>query len=627
MYGQLDMIFNGTVVPSTCNTSALTFQDSPSSPAIMYRLQHQSTFCEQLGVSASAFRLRINRQDYFVILEMPGLWKSADNAYLSIDEGFLLDAGGVYVDHVPSSNAIQTNEFLANRIPPAVVSFEVDMDAGILIVTFDDSDGLVNTQTINYSKIAIQNPLTNSVTLNCGISLMQEVFSAELHLLIDRRMLNNLKRNSICRSVSSCLGMFDEGAFFNPSATESSSYGPLAATVVHDDVTPVVLLSFTLLNLSDGSISISFLEPIDTTTLRVEGIYFTKSANGPPTVSVEESFTVVGGDTLSTELQLSMHGDDFARLQSSPGLCVARENCFLALPLYFVSDTSLNPFLPSLDSVAESVGFFQPEVIDTDSVQFVLWSFALDMNTGMLRMNFSESLIISTIRPNLVTLQNKARNSTQSLTLTDSTAESVSAESELSLGIILSETDLNGIKLLEFLATSQENTFISIAEFTVLSVRNVSLTPINMTCALPLEAGYFTADSTPPQLRTFEINFNVLQLRLSFDEPVQIPTDLDDLSSGIQFFSNATQPAMNISLSGSISFVKYANKEDSDQSFISTVLLVGLSEEKIREVKVLDEMDGDLYISVSDGSTVADYSNITLMSVVLVQTGENYHRN
>lgn len=560
----------------------------------------------QLGGSTAEIRVRLHFNDYLIILQTSGLWDSSDTAYLSVDMEFLQNISGHFIEQIPTSNATLASDFMGNTASPSIDDFEMDMDAGILTVVLDD--GLVNTRSINYSRILLQrsNMGVDVVSLEGSIALTLEPFSFELRLLIGKETLNKLKQMRICSSETYCWGEFNEGAFVNPSGVSSSSATPAMASSIQTDISPVVLLSFSQFNLSNGHLILSFSEPVNTTTLLREGVFFTDSMSGAPVVPLTQPLITVGGENISDTVELLMQASDLASVHSSPGLCSSRETCYLALPLYFIADTSHNLLVHSLETVNSPIGFYRPEAIDGSP--FMLVSFALDLNVGVLQMTFSEPLAAETFRPDAVSLQNKASNSSQLLTLRDSAAAMPNDDDETTLVVALSEHDLNEIKVLVDLATSHENTYVSIDTFAGKSRRNVCLAPIDTSRALPLRPGYFRADSTSPRLTGFEFSHDTATLILTFSEPVRIPANVDALSSAMRLISNTASPTLNISLHGLITSARHQSTSGANAN---TELVIGIETELIMEIQNL----ATVFISIGEGNTILDYNNNKLVAV------------
>ena len=99
-----------------------------------------------------------------------------------------------------------------------------------------------------------------------------------------------------------------------------------------------------------------------------------------------------------------------------------------------------------------------------DEILPVLLSFDLDINNGVLRLTFSESVNSSSINSTQLTLQSSSVTSmlTSMYTLMDDSSVPVIEESDgVVLVFTLTDVDLNNIKQIVSLATNENNTFIS----------------------------------------------------------------------------------------------------------------------------------------------------------------------
>ncbi len=161
-------------------------------------------------------------------------------------------------------------------------------------------------------------------------------------------------------------------------------------------------------------------------------------------------------------------------------------------------------------------------VPDTTTPQ--LQEFDLDMNLGLLTLRFSETVVGATLDVATITLQavaNSNLNSTLMHTIDfNSYLPGVDYASGLSpvLTVQLKILDINEIKRLTLLATSINNTYISIGMTTIDDTKGNPVVAISRSNALPITN--YTSDTTNPTFISFDLDLDRNILTLTFDETV-----------------------------------------------------------------------------------------------------------
>jgi len=149
-------------------------------------------------------------------------------------------------------------------------------------------------------------------------------------------------------------------------------------------------------------------------------------------------------------------------------------------------------------------------------------SWALNMNTGVITLSFSETMNASTLVVTKVILQDAATATVgKSYTLTNSTG---SVTNSTTITITLSTTDLNAIKAIDGLAKSQANSYIRFSAAAIADIAGNNLPAILDGSAVQCATGGYIADSSAPTLSNWALNMNTQTLELTFNEPVAIGT-------------------------------------------------------------------------------------------------------
>ena len=150
-----------------------------------------------------------------------------------------------------------------------------------------------------------------------------------------------------------------------------------------------------------------------------------------------------------------------------------------------------------------------------------LISFDLDLDTGLLLLNFSETVDTLTFNVTQYTLQSSSNISfaAQYYSLTE---QSLLTGDEVEIIQELLYFDLNSIKSLGELATSSNNTFLSVTEFAIRDMNGNRLVVVEADDALPVST--YVKDITRPLLVSFDLDMNLGILTLNFSETVNVST-------------------------------------------------------------------------------------------------------
>ncbi|MDA8002435.1 MAG: hypothetical protein MPL62_14245, partial [Alphaproteobacteria bacterium] len=151
-----------------------------------------------------------------------------------------------------------------------------------------------------------------------------------------------------------------------------------------------------------------------------------------------------------------------------------------------------------------------------DTTGPVLHSFDLDLNIGLLILEFTEPVAV--LHPSTITLQSSPTANSTSYTLTGGAL--LSEPSAASLQVVLTVEDLNNIKALTDLATSVGNTFLSHTLNLTADYALNEVFPVSSHSAIP--TGSIIPDMIAPLLIRFSLDMNAAELRLTYEETVDV---------------------------------------------------------------------------------------------------------
>ena len=507
------MTFSGAVQPSSCSAQSLTFQNSATTPTLSYQLQHPASLCTQLGGMNNAIRVRTSSIDYSEILNTPGLWDNINTAYLSFTADFLNDIGAMPVVEVATNNAQQPGSFSGYTVSPVVSRFDVDLDAGILTLQFDQ---LVSTQTLDYRKITIQDDSTGPTvnqSFSNGVVLTNILFAMEFRFLMGNDDINGLKSNQLCRSSTTCFGVFAEGIVSNPSGTVSDRTVSMETFNILGDVSPVYLTSFVFFDLDEGTFALSFSEPVDETNAIANNIQLSNVPNVNGTVFGFKEDILTSPD--SAEVEFDIHPNDLDDIKLMDNLCTVKENCWIALSSFFITDTSNNPFLHSHEATAQSASFHQPDEFIRDSTPPQLERFIVDLDARLITLVFSEPVLYSLLRIDSITLHS-APTGMVSKQLTTSII--LNTSNNININIFLTENEFDYL-VVNNLYSNLNDSYITIEANATQDTSGNWFAGIFNGSAF--QATNYTKDVTPPVINNFTyFDLENGALVLQFSEPV-----------------------------------------------------------------------------------------------------------
>ena len=232
----------------------------------------------------------------------------------------------------------------------------------------------------------------------------------------------------------------------------------------------------------------------------------------------------------------------------------------------------------------------QAMTVIPDTTGPVLHSFDLDLNIGVLILEFSEPVAV--LRPSAITLQSAPTANSTSYTLTGGLL--LTEPSAASLQVALTVEDLNNIKALTDLATSVGNTFLSHTLNLTADYALNEVFPVSSHSAIP--TGSIIPDMIAPLLIRFSLDMNAAELRLTYEETVDV-SSFDP--TRVMLVNSPEDPTSTLTLTTSaVSTVTY------------TELLVSLSQEDLNALAFDDQLAVSLnttFLEVADG-VVSDTS-------------------
>ena len=457
----------------------------------------------------------------------PRVCTSAATCWLTIDSvgSFVADMAGIQIVSLPNgarSSSRYLGQFIEDTSGPVLESYSLNMTSRELILTFDEP---VEPTNVDVTGITIQsgrgvgNPdLFYQLTSFRSISIDENIVSV---LISDADIDALQSRPSVATSLANTyLSMaprtvtdlsYEQNmaqAISNAAAQIASNYEP--------DRSPPVIDAFTL-DLDANTLTLEFSEPVLVSSFSPDLLVVSSS---PIPGSGSISYQLSAGDVHPTSLAASalitftLTDDDVTFLEVNTSIATGQADTYLSALPRLATDTN------GLTSVALSPIAVSNFTSDVTAPMVV--AFELDMNSGELAMTFDDAVVGSTFDVSAVTLQSGVLRRPMEWHTLSQDSSSSSTQDGFVVTVFLGADDLNRVKQIRSLCTSQANTFMTVTA-TIADDPN-GVDTIAITDGKSLQASSFTRDTSRPSVDSWVLDMNVGQVILVFTETVDVTT-------------------------------------------------------------------------------------------------------
>ena len=468
---------------------------------------------EATTVNGLQVLVNISIDDLNIIKQHLMLLRALESSFISIPPEFVSDLNGNPVVEIGRSNALQASFFVDDETRPLLLAFDLDMNTAYLSLYFSET---VDVSSLDFTGITLQleSAVTqpeHSYTLTAGRILGDN--SPTVIIEITNDDLNVLKTRQIGRTNITTWIVLRNSSVLDitaqPVLPNENGINALPVREYMPDITPPLLLSFSL-DLTAETLSLSFNESVDAMTLDVTQITIAAGIN---VTSDDLSYTLTNLSTSMSgnlpEIVIDLNVVDLNEIKRKEGLATSENNTYIFFTSLTIADTFGNLIVEMAPLNAVKVTQYIADAINPE-----LTGFDLDMNTGVLTLNFTETVNSSSLDTSGITFYSTMTAPLQTYTLSGF-HNAVTASSDV-IWITLTNDDLNELKVRQMLAVSNSSTFLSLTPDTIRDMNN------NMVSSSPVfQVRNFVPDTTPPTLRSFSIDMDSGQLTLNFDETVQ----------------------------------------------------------------------------------------------------------
>lgn len=520
--GELTVTFNEPVEPDTANENAMTIQDLAANPEHT-RVIGGATPKETSPSKILTFEL--SDADVAVIKTNQDLGTSVDDLYLVAGVGLCVDTAGN-----PSSqlSAIKAGSHVGDNTPGSVQDFTINFEARTLTLSFDEN---INAGSFDPLQVSLQSGAATGVSYTLKDSTTSS--SNGETIVIDLSDPDLLGIGSVAGLATDDTTTY---LVLVPSAFEDTLGRYVIAEpadkakkvktggYIADSTPPEI--SKSSLDMTAGTLSLTFSEAIDSTTL--ESNFNTDLAIknlGGKKRPLSGGTVAIAADAQSAVITLDV--DDLNYLKAQLDLAVDAASSIVEHTSNLMADVF------EVDTVGTDVTMLDAD-FEGDSKSPSLVTFSFNVDSATLVLTFDETILASSVAPEKITLQSTEDISfgatLGSFTLTDYASKSTADGTKIT--IVLFGADIDAIKERP-LAVTNQNTYLSLLVDTVEDMNNNGIAEIGTGAATKVDAAGFVGDSSPPSLVEFELDLKLGTLTFVCSETIET-TSVDPTAFRLQ---------------------------------------------------------------------------------------------
>ena len=572
----IDLIFTETVNASSLRiTDFVLFSESQTNENTTYYQLTQDSGIDgggALGQDSTQITIRIGTNDLNRIKQRTDLAVSSETTYLALHSTAIADMSGNLLVPIPDASPHIVTEFYNDHVQPTLLSFGLDLDSGVLSLTFDET---VNATSVDPTQIILLGEADNETIHQHALTGDKYTSSVDATLILINLTdadLNEIKRQrNLAANTSvtfiSITDMLVLDMNLNPVVPIDESFALEITTYVNDTTSPK-LVSFNL-DLSNDTLILTFSETVQVSTLRFSSIWIQNEGNTQQH-QLTAGEVIMPADDIVVVIRLN--NSDLNEIKKEEDLATDNNNTYIAVDMFLIQDMNQNYNVPQFPQNPLQVTNYTEDLVRPHLLEF-----QLDMDgEGLLQLSFSETVNVSSLLVSAITLHEERGRVEGSHTLELSYVNSTNGPL---VDIVIGKEDLNILKMLPFVAKSQLSTYISITEDLVSDMNENNNIAINITDADEVDG--FIQDTTRPQLESFAIDMNRGLLTLYFSETV-VGNTLNRTSFTIQNNSSLTTSHVTLMI------------DDVSYLGMHPFLIVNLTDSELNEVKRITDLTTDI---------------------------------
>ena len=438
--GIISFIFDETIQVTSFNITEFSIQSDVTSHNLCnHNFSTGNVFATDLNSVDFTFTLT----DLNMIKALPCLATMLSNTYLSIGSTFIQDMNNNFIHPISNSLALRANIFILDTSNPQLTSFDLNINSAIITLHFDET---VNISSLSLSRIILSNS-TNIfqypfIVLSGGSFDISA--SPSVSISLTSNQLDSLKINKYIASHSNNTFLSIFTTTIRDMSTPPNAVIPVTLQVrllTLDDTRPSLVMWYP--DFYRFTVLLYFSEPIDSSSIVPTSISFQSQLVF--NINKTANLTLSGGNTSSSDGKLIIVNIPITDLNSIKGLPLllsSLNNSFITITPSLCQDIAGNEVV----EIARSFSLMASNFI-RDDVKPRLISWALDMDTGILDLTFSETVNFSSVDFSGIGLQSSF-NSSESSGIKLTGGSVMNTNHGIVISIEMLNTDLNIMKQL-----------------------------------------------------------------------------------------------------------------------------------------------------------------------------------
>ena len=563
---------------------------------------NQFTLTEGTTSSPNGFTVEFTlvKSDLDAIKMRDMLATSINDTFMRVTALVVAQPGGL-----PSTPVtIQAGNFTFDTTLPELLNFTYNANMGALSLLFSET---VNVSSLDPNSITLVNSDSSQMyTLTGGYAIPNiSAVNFELYLsVVDLHAIQEL--TNLATSISDTRLAIDDSTIMdmaNNSVVEIPLSSPLPAiNHVQDMMNP--RLEHYSFDLNEGLLVLTFNEAVNVSSLNISAFGLTNANNSNTYTFTEGTASVndtdlgmnIGPANHDVVVRLVLSTTDLDQLKAMTDLATMQLNTRLFYHMAAISDAAGNP----IDERSVSTALIATNFTDDDTLPELL-SFNFSLNTGVVSLNFSETVNADSIDFSSFSIIDSPINTTFTRMLTGGTL--LSSDGTL-IEFTLAPDDLNLLKVVPGVATAASNTYLFIESSAIVDNSNNTVKEINQSSAL--QATMFFEDKTSPEIVSIDFDLNSGNLTLTFTESVLIPT------------LNVSALTLTNGMPGNVNYTLTSNSTSSSSN--GTVVVIQLSQTDLNAIKRISDLAtriNSTFVSITS-FFIMDTSFNDILSIALV---------
>ena len=346
--GLLSLTFHDVIDHLSVQPSFLRLQNSESA-SVSFQMLSNSSLVLNNGPSVM-LELSLSTDDLNAVKEDLSLAVSLSTSFVSLQSGFARDFEGREVVEVPPSLALQAALYTEDLTKPAMQSFSLDVDAGLLEMSFSEP---VLTGSFKFGSLSLLNnedaaSADAQITLTGGtVSESGVPAASKLSLVLSYSDLNSLKNLTISLiGTSKTFIGFDSQLVQDTSGNPILALSPLPVDSLLQDTTRPRLVHFDVDLQSTGYALLQFSEAVLITAEFLSGGVQLQNSPLDPSITLTISPSQEASSPALDRVQVLLTSEQMTRLLTDPSIASTADLLFLFLSEEAVVDHTGNRLVP-----------------------------------------------------------------------------------------------------------------------------------------------------------------------------------------------------------------------------------------------------------------------------------------